>query len=163
MQHCDSTCTHCAREFWAWWKSRAFCQGRLLPNARSGPGIFDFEAAKSVWGSSSETPVTTKYARILCAQRWKGRAMRTVVQTVEVDGEGLEALLDQYVVIWCCNYIYSGKLVGINDTCIKLLEPYMVFETGQFSADSFKDAQKLPSDYHYVNTSGIESYCARGF
>lgn len=45
MQHCDSTCDHCAREFWAWWKDRAFA-GRYR-EGRSGPASFDGESITS--------------------------------------------------------------------------------------------------------------------
>ena len=30
--------------------------------------------------------------------------------------EGLESLMNQDITLFCMNYIYTGKLVGINDT-----------------------------------------------
>jgi hypothetical protein len=44
LQHCDSTCTHCAQEFWLWLKHRT----RSRPGGRSGPGDFYEEAARSI-------------------------------------------------------------------------------------------------------------------
>lgn len=72
--------------------------------------------------------------------------------------EGLEALLGEQVVIICACYIYSGKLVGVNTTCIKLEDPHMVYETGTWTDKKWKDAQPLYSKYHYVATGMIESF-----
>jgi hypothetical protein len=75
----------------------------------------------------------------------------------EVDGEGLEGLLGEYVALWCLNYIYAGKLVGVNDTCVKLDGARVVYETGELTAKTWKDAQPLP-DSLYVQTRCIESF-----
>lgn len=75
-----------------------------------------------------------------------------------VEGEGLESLMGQVITIFCAVYIYTGKLVGVNTTCIKLEDTYIVYETGAFNDKKWKDAQKLPSKYHYVQTSLIESF-----
>ncbi len=72
--------------------------------------------------------------------------------------EGLISLLGQQVTLFCAVYIYTGKLVGVNDTCIKIENPAIVYETGSFSEKSWKDAQKLPSKYHYIQTNLIESF-----
>lgn len=74
----------------------------------------------------------------------------------EVSGEGLESLLGEYVCIWCLNYIYWGKLIGVNDADILLTEAHVVYETGKLT-ESLKDAQPLPSDC-YVRIDKIEVY-----
>lgn len=74
------------------------------------------------------------------------------------DSEGLEGLLGEQVVIICACYIYSGKLVGVNTTCVKLEDPHMVYETGVWTDKKWKDAQPLGSKYHYVATGMIESF-----
>ena len=51
----------------------------------------------------------------------------------EVENEGLEALIGQVVTLFCGVYIYSGKLVGVNDTCVKLEDAGIVYETGPFT------------------------------
>jgi hypothetical protein len=84
--------------------------------------------------------------------------MKQVVTTVEVDHEGLEALLNQEVCVFCLNYIYAGKLIGVNDKFIKLKDASIVYETGPFSTKGYKDAQRLPTEFWYVQTSVIESY-----
>lgn len=81
--------------------------------------------------------------------------MQVLVETK--DREGLESLLDQRVTLFCLNYIYTGKLVGINDSCIKLDDASVVYETGDFSEKSWKDAQPLPNSW-YVKKASIESF-----
>lgn len=84
--------------------------------------------------------------------------MKKIVETVE--GEGLEGLLGECVVVWCMNYIYSGTLVGVNDTCIRLDDAVVVYETGDLDAVAFSNAQKLPKPL-YVQHASIESFYAR--
>jgi len=76
----------------------------------------------------------------------------------QVEGEGLESLLGQRVVLFCLNYIYDGILEGINETCVFLTEASVVYETGPFSSTGYKDAQKLHTAKWYVALSSIESY-----
>ncbi len=81
--------------------------------------------------------------------------MRKIVETVE--GEGLEKLLGERVTLFCANYIYTGKLVGVNEKCVLLTEASIVYETGVLTEGHWKDAQPLPHDW-YVTTSAIESF-----
>lgn len=83
--------------------------------------------------------------------------MKKLVQVQEVEGEGLTALLGQVVTLFCMNYIYTGKLVGVNTSCVMLEAASVVFETGAFSDKNWKDAQRLPNDL-YVQLSAIESF-----
>lgn len=83
--------------------------------------------------------------------------MKKVIQVTEVEGEGLEALMDKNVMLFCMNYIYTGRLVGVNKTCVLLDAPKIVYETGSFSDPNFKDAQALPHQL-YVQVSAIESF-----
>ncbi len=75
----------------------------------------------------------------------------------EVENEGLMALMGKTVTLFCVNYIYAGKLVGINKSCIKLENAHIVYETGAFSAHSFKDAQKVGNEF-YIQLQAIESF-----
>jgi len=84
--------------------------------------------------------------------------MKQSVTVAEVEGEGLEALLGQNVLLFCLNYIYTGKMVGVNDVFVKLQDAKIVYETGSFSDKNYKDAQNLPTNEWYVQTSAIESY-----
>lgn len=84
--------------------------------------------------------------------------MRQLVTVTEVEGEGLDALLGQNVLLFCLNYIYTGKLVGVNDTYVKLEAARLVYETGAFNTKDYKDAQTLPGTAWYVQRSAIESF-----
>lgn len=76
----------------------------------------------------------------------------------EIEGEGLEKLIGENVLLMCANYFYTGKLVGVNETCVLISDPAIVYETGEWSAKSFKDAQKLHVSEWYVVRSMIESF-----
>ena len=69
----------------------------------------------------------------------------------------IEELMGQRITLFCMNYIYTGKLVGVGMTCVKLSDPAIVYETGAFSDKAWKDAQPLPNDL-YVSTAAIESF-----
>ena len=75
----------------------------------------------------------------------------------EADSEGLESLLGKRVTLFCAAYIYTGKLIGVNQTCVKLEDASIVYETGELTTSSWKDAQKLPKDW-YVQLSSVESF-----
>ena len=81
-------------------------------------------------------------------------------QVVEVDGEGLVALLGEEIMVWCANYIYSGVLDGVNEKDIILTEAKLVYQTGPLQDKGFEDAQPLPGKQWYVRTDFIESYGA---
>lgn len=74
-----------------------------------------------------------------------------------VASEGLDKLLGERVTLFCLNYIYTGMLVGINDTCVLLESAAIVYETGPLNSKEWKDAQGLPHDW-YVMRSAIESF-----
>ena len=79
------------------------------------------------------------------------------VLPVEVEGEGLVSLLGKRVTLKCVNFFYTGKLVGVNETYVKLTDAAVVFETGPFNTKDWADAQKLPNDW-YVQINAIESF-----
>ncbi len=83
--------------------------------------------------------------------------MKKLVKVEEVQGEGLVGLMGENVTLFCLNYIYTGKLVGVNDTFVKLEKASVVYETGAYSSKDWKDAQALPQDW-YVQISAIESF-----
>ena len=75
----------------------------------------------------------------------------------EVSGEGLEKLLGERVTLFCMNYIYTGKLMGVNASCALLEDAAIVYETGALDTKSWQDAQALPGPW-YVQISCIESF-----
>ena len=84
--------------------------------------------------------------------------MKVFVETKEIAREGFEALLGQNVEVFCGNYIYAGKLVGVNTTCIKLSNPHLVYEPGAFHDKKYKDAQSMNREFHYISTHFVESF-----
>jgi len=76
---------------------------------------------------------------------------------LEVENEGLISFLNKRITIFCMNYIYTGTLVGVNDSCVKITDGGIVFNTGDFCAKTWEDYQKLPNDF-YVQLSSVESF-----
>jgi hypothetical protein len=76
---------------------------------------------------------------------------------VEVNDEGFEGLMGETVTLFCMNYFYTGQLVGVNETCVKLDSPKIVYSTGDWSHSEWDDAQSLPGSI-YVQCSSIESF-----
>jgi hypothetical protein len=81
--------------------------------------------------------------------------MKKIVE--EIEGEGLEKLLGQKVLLMCANYFYTGTLIGVNDTCVLIKDASIVYETGPWTDKLYKDFQKI-SDEWYVQRSFIESF-----
>ena len=81
-----------------------------------------------------------------------------VIKSIGIDNEeGFMALLGKRITCFCAVYIYTGDLVGVNDTCIKLENPSIVYETGAFTEKNWKDAQSLPNTM-YIQTAMIEAF-----
>lgn len=80
-----------------------------------------------------------------------------MMKVIDVEDEGMMSLFGKRITIFSLNYIYTGKLVGVNDTCVKLEDPSIVYETGSFDEKEWKDAQKLPNEI-YVATNCIEAF-----
>ena len=89
------------------------------------------------------------------------KKVKPVTDIVDVENEGLLALLGENVMLFCMNYIYAGKLIGVNHSCVLLEDPSIVYETGELCAKTFKDAQRLPSNI-YIQVAAIESFGKSG-
>ena len=81
--------------------------------------------------------------------------MRKLIE--EVKDEGFDSLIGEVITLFCMNYIYTGKLIGVNDTCILLESPKIVYETGAFDTRDWKDAQALPNQL-YIQVGAVESF-----
>ena len=69
----------------------------------------------------------------------------------------MEKLLGERVTLFCLNYIYTGVLSGVNESCVLLTGASVVYETGAFTEKNWKDAQALPGEW-YVQIGAIESF-----
>jgi len=77
---------------------------------------------------------------------------------IEVEEKsGLESLMGERITLFCMNYIYTGRLVGVNTDQVLLEEPAIVYETGAFTSAEWKDAQALPHEL-YIRLGAVESY-----
>jgi hypothetical protein len=84
--------------------------------------------------------------------------MQVLQNVVEVKEEGFLALIGKNVEVFCGIYIYAGKLVGVNTTCIKLENPHIVYETGGFLDKKYKDAQPMGRQFQYIAVGFVESF-----
>lgn len=84
--------------------------------------------------------------------------MKKLVEVQEVSNEGFEALIGETVLLMCVNYFYTGKLIGVNDTCVLLEQPSIVYSTGAWQQDKWDDVQRMHADEWYVQISAIESF-----
>ena len=88
------------------------------------------------------------------------REIVTEEKTTIVD-DGVDAftsLLGKEVVLFCAVYIYCGKLSGVNGENVMLTDAHIVYETGPFTNDRWKDAQKLPVKELYLQKGMIETF-----
>lgn len=76
---------------------------------------------------------------------------------IEVNDDGLEGLLGETVTFFCMNYFYTGTLSGVNDSCVRLDDPKIVYDTGKWSDKNWLNAQSLPSPL-YIQMSSIEAF-----
>lgn len=77
-------------------------------------------------------------------------------QVIDVPDEGIISLLDKQVTFFCANYIYTGKLIGINDESFLLENPAIVYETGAWSEKNWKNYEKLPHEL-FIMKNAVES------
>lgn len=80
--------------------------------------------------------------------------MRRIVEQTD---DGLDRFLGQYVLVICGAYFYHGKMVALNESHLVLASPKIVYETGDWSAEDWKDAQALPGDEWTIMLVAIES------
>lgn len=85
------------------------------------------------------------------------KTLPATVSVVEVENEGFMSLLGKQIEIRCNVYIYAGTLMGVNETCVKLDNAAIVYETGPHSDKTYKDAQKI-GDGQYVQMALVESF-----
>ena len=81
--------------------------------------------------------------------------MKRIIESDEVSG--FETLLGENITLFCMNYIYAGKLVGVNDTHVVLDPANIVYETGELTSGDWGDAQALPKEW-MVQIASVESW-----
>jgi hypothetical protein len=76
----------------------------------------------------------------------------------ETEDDGFTALMGEQVTLLCMNYFYTGKLIGVNKEFVELADPAIVYETGEWKSNSYKDEQKLGCAALRVRVAAIEAY-----
>ena len=88
-------------------------------------------------------------------RNYERETMKRIIESDEVSG--FDALLGESITLFCLNYIYTGKLVGVNESYVELADAKIVYETGELSSSDWTDAQPLPHNW-CVQLSAIESW-----
>lgn len=78
-------------------------------------------------------------------------------QTVDTATVGIPARVGQNVLVITGTYFYFGRLVTANCDFIEIADPYIVYETGEWSATKFKDAQRVSKNTLLISVGHIES------
>jgi hypothetical protein len=81
--------------------------------------------------------------------------MKTIIK--ENEDKLLDKLLGKRVTFFCCRYIYTGEFIAYDDDTILLQAGGIVYETGPFDNNEWKDYQKLTNDV-YIARQSIESF-----
>lgn len=85
--------------------------------------------------------------------------MKRIVNITETEKDGLDKLLGEYVELYCLNYIYCGRLIGVNTDDVCLTECQIVYETGKLDDHTgYKFAEPFNQEERFVQKSHIESY-----
>lgn len=82
--------------------------------------------------------------------------MKRIIESEELSG--FDAMLGETITLFCMNYIYTGKLIGVNGTHLELDKAKIVYQTGNFTSDEWKDAQPLPINPWRVQIGAVESW-----
>ena len=69
----------------------------------------------------------------------------------------LEQLLGETVTLFCCRYIYSGKLISVDDFSVRLSAAGIVYDTGSLDSSAWSSREALPRDWN-IALSAIESF-----
>ena len=75
---------------------------------------------------------------------------------------GLLQLVGENVILLGANYFYTGKLTGVDEDEVRLEDPRIVYETGEWRKKDWRDAQELPDKEWFVRIEAIESYGKSG-
>jgi len=86
--------------------------------------------------------------------------MKILKEMCDEENEGLISLMGERVTLMCANYFYTGKLVGVNETQVKLVDGGIVYETGSWDSRDWADYQEISGSI-YVRMSFVESYGVR--
>lgn len=76
----------------------------------------------------------------------------------KIEEHGFTPLIGENITVFCCRYIYHGKLIEEGNDYIKLKNPSIVYETGAFSDKQFSDIQSLNVETWNIAKQSIEGF-----
>lgn len=76
---------------------------------------------------------------------------------VEEKNEGMMKLLGEVITVYCMSFIYSGKLIGVNDECILIEGARIVYDTGGHNTKTWANSEPMPGEW-YIMKNAIESF-----
>jgi hypothetical protein len=79
------------------------------------------------------------------------------IETITEEPTNFEYMLGKKVVFICSSYTYTGTCTGVNSTVFEISEPFIIYETGPWLDDKWKDAQRLPADKITIGVNQYES------
>src|SRR5271157_3755795 len=82
------------------------------------------------------------------------------IESIVEEATNFDYLLGKQVVFICSSYTYTGTCTGVNATIFEISDPSILYETGNWLANNWKDAQKLPTDKINIGTNQYESFFA---
>lgn len=68
-------------------------------------------------------------------------------------------LIGKKVLFMCSNYFYVGVVVSVDDFCVHIKDPCIVYETGAWTNANYSDIQSLCVEDLRVTLNSIESFC----
>ena len=83
--------------------------------------------------------------------------IKDIIKQEDTLVKDLSELKGKLYTFWCTRYIYHGVVKEVNKSFLTLENASVVYETGEFSAKSASDIQKLPYDCNIMIQS-IESF-----
>lgn len=75
-----------------------------------------------------------------------------------LEEDGYLNLIGKYITVFSCRYIYYGELIEEGKKYIKLKNPSIVYETGDFSEKKFTDIQLMSTKSFSINKDSVESF-----
>ena len=80
------------------------------------------------------------------------------MSTIKICEGSFESLLGKRITVYCCRYIYTGKLLAIYDDAILLADGNgIVYETGSYENKEWESFQKMPNEW-FISKQSIESF-----
>ena len=88
----------------------------------------------------------------------EGKRVYGKITLKKIDNYGYSSLIGENITVFCCRYIYHGKLIEEGKSFIKIQSPSIVYETGCFTENNFKDIQSMNTKTFSINKDSVESF-----